>query len=57
MFFENLAIIREILIFKIKLQILLCFITNMAELVDACGLKPHPLGYRFDSDYEYIFNI
>ena len=42
---------------KIKLQILLCFITHMAELVDACGLKPHPLGYRFDSDYEYIFNI
>ena len=26
----------------------------MAELVDACGLKPHPCGYQFDSDYRYF---
>ena len=23
-------------------------------MVDACGLKPHLLGYRFKSDYEYF---
>ena len=31
-------------------------ITYVAELVDACGLKPHPFGYRFDSDHGYFLN-
>ena len=44
---------------KKKLTIKYCCVklARMAELVDACGLKPHLKRYRFKSDYGYILLV